>query len=752
MATTKTSRRSFAGGEITPEMFGRIDNAKNQTGLALCRNAIPLPHGPVTKRPGTRFVNVAQNSALAVRIIPFVFSASQSMTLEFGHLYIRFHTDGGTLLNTPVAISSIAGSTVNTSAAHLMTTGDSAFIGGRFVTVTVVDADTVTVADPITGLAVLPTGSTIARVYAIASPYAAADLFSIRFTQDADVLTLTTQGYAPRELRRLGATNWQLTQPTLGAALGAPGTPTVAITAGVGTPYNKNFFYRVTTVTVDGLEESLPSAASAAAAVDLTLAGARNTASWTAPGGVTTPNYRVYKAVNTSDRLYGFIGETSGLSFVDDNITPDYSRNPPSAAIRLDTPTNYPAAVTYYEQRRVFAGTQLSPQGIFMTRSGTESNLNVSNPSQSGDAIQLRIKAQQQNAIRHLLPLTDLLALTAGGVWRVFATSNGALLPSNVAARPQSYDGVSEVTPLLTGSAAIFVEANGKRVRDIGYSNDSQGYVTDDRSIMSPHLFNDFTIVDSCFQRNPDKLAWFVRSDGALLSLTYLPEQQVFAWAQHRTDGFYESVCSVPESGQDRVYAVVRRTLGGQQVRCIEQLASRQFSTLGSAFFVDCGATYVGAPVSTVNGLWHLAGRELVVLADGGVLRGIVVSASGSVTLPQPASVIQFGLPFATDIQTLPLGVEAAAAGGQGTIKNINNAYLLVNRTGVLQAGVDESTLADVPMRTDEPYDSPPSLKSEELDVVLETDWASSGQMFVRSADPVPFTLSSLTLKVTLAG
>jgi hypothetical protein len=742
-------------------MFGRIDNAKNQTGLALCKNNIPLPHGPVTKRPGTRFVNVAQASATAVRLVPFVFSASQSMVLEFGHQYIRFHTDGGTLLNTAVAVASIAGNTVNTTGAHGMTTGDTAFVGtmmsgaftsGRFVVVTVVDADTVTVADPITGDAVTPAGTDIAEVYSIASPYDSADLFGIRFTQDADVLTLTSQGYTPRELRRLGATNWTLTAPSLGAAVTAPGTPTVVVTAGTGTPYNKNVFYKITTITSDGLEESLTTSPSTAASNDLTLAGAKNTISYTAPGGVTTPSYRVYKAINTNDRLYGFIGETTGLTFVDDNIAPDYSRNPPSSTIRLDTASNYPAAVTYYEQRRVFAGTTNSPQGIFMTRSGTESNLNVSNPVQSGDAIQIRIKAQQQNAIRHLLPLTDLLALTAGGVWRVFATSNGALLPSNIAARPQSYDGVSEVTPLLTGSAAIFVEATGKRVRDIGYSNDSQGYVTDDRSIMAPHLFNDYTLVDACFQRNPDKVAWFVRSDGVLLSMTYLPEQQVFAWAQHDTDGVFESVCSVPENGQDRVYAVVRRTLDGQQIRCIEQMASRQFSTIGSAFFVDCGATYSGSPTTTISGLWHLAGQEIVALADGGVLRELTVSSTGSVTLPIAASLVQLGLPYTGDVQTLPLGVEAAAAGGQGTIKNIGQAYLLVNRTGVLQAGPDEDNLLDIPLRSDEPYDSPPNLKSEELDVTIENDWTTGGQMWVRSADPVPFTLSSITLKVTLAG
>ena len=51
----KTLLRSFAGGEITPELYGRLDLTKYQTGLALARNFTTLPHGPATRRPGFRF-------------------------------------------------------------------------------------------------------------------------------------------------------------------------------------------------------------------------------------------------------------------------------------------------------------------------------------------------------------------------------------------------------------------------------------------------------------------------------------------------------------------------------------------------------------------------------------------------------------------------------------------------------------------------------------------------------------------------
>lgn len=50
MASTKVLQRSFTGGEISPQMYGRIDDAKYQAGLEICRNFVVLPQGPVENR------------------------------------------------------------------------------------------------------------------------------------------------------------------------------------------------------------------------------------------------------------------------------------------------------------------------------------------------------------------------------------------------------------------------------------------------------------------------------------------------------------------------------------------------------------------------------------------------------------------------------------------------------------------------------------------------------------------------------
>jgi hypothetical protein len=100
----KDLRRSFAGGEIAPELAGRLDLTKFQTGLALSLNFEILPHGPARNRAGTTYVNEVKFSAKKTIIRPFNFgtgaaSIAQTYELELGDQYVRIHTNGATLLS-----------------------------------------------------------------------------------------------------------------------------------------------------------------------------------------------------------------------------------------------------------------------------------------------------------------------------------------------------------------------------------------------------------------------------------------------------------------------------------------------------------------------------------------------------------------------------------------------------------------------------------------------------------------------------
>ncbi|CAB4124955.1 hypothetical protein UFOVP61_50 [uncultured Caudovirales phage] len=749
----KTLLRSFAGGEITPEMFGRIDLPKNQTGLQKCLNFVVLPHGPVARRPGTAWLNECRDSTTVSRLIPFVYSSTQAIQLEVGVGYIRFHNGSGTLLEANATVTSVIGNTI-TQTAHGYTTGNWVFLsvsgaGGRFFKITVTGANTYTTADP-GGTAVNPNVlyNRAARVYQIATTYDATNIFDLHYAQSADVLTLSHPSVVTKELRRLGATNWTLTDasftPTILAPTGPTATPTVATATSLTTAR-----YVVTSLAADLVTESVASA-EATCSNNLTLAGNFNTISWTAATGAN--RYYVYKQRGGT---FGYIGQTTGLSLVDENVTPDTIQVPPENNITLNTGAGeYPAAVTYHEQRRWFAGPTNHAQSIYATRSATDANMTSSVPTRDDDALQFRIASSQQNAVRHLVSLSDLLALTAGGEFRIFSDgSASAITPKSITIKPQAYCGANNVQPVVTSGSALYVQSQGSHVREIAYNPAGTGaYSTVDISMMAPHLFNGYSIVQLAYCRAPDQIAWAVRSDGVLLGLTYVPDQQVFAWHQHVTDGFVESVSVIPENNTDVLYMIVRRTVAGRTVRYIEVLSSRLFTTLASCFYVDAGASYSGSPVTTLSGLWHLEGKTVSILADGAVQAPAVV-ANGAITLVAAASVINVGLAYSSDLQTLPLDVEGAPAGGMGTVKNVNKVHIRVAQSSLVSAGPTFAKLTAFPSRAvSDPYGSPPALRNNELPLVISPSWGSDASICLRTSDPTPLTITSMTLEVAVGG
>lgn len=684
MPNVRTQQRSFAGGEVTPEFFGKIDDAKFVSGAATMRNFVALPHGPAQNRAGFAFVREVKDSTKRTRIIPFSYSTTQTMVIELGAGYFRFHTNGSTLLSGGVP-------------------------------------------------------------YEVSNPYAEADLFDIHYVQSADVLTLVHPNYAPRELRRLAATNWTLTTISFISTLSTPSMPSVTATLASAPSNTIPYYYKVTAVGTTGLEESLPSL-SGQTDVDnnLTQTGAYNTIAWSSVTGAL--RYNVYKQ---SNGLFGYIGQTDGVSFRDDNITADISRTPPENNNPFSGAGNYPGAVSYFEQRRCFAGTTNYPQNIWMTRTGTESNMSYSLPTRDDDSINFRIAAREANTIRHIVPLSNLVLLTSSAEWRVTSVNTDAITPTSVSVKTQSYIGANNVQPVIINNNLLYCAARGGHVRELGYDWQKNGYVTGDLSLRAPHLFDNKTLVDMAYAKSPTPICWFVSSTGRLLGLTYVPEQSLGAWHWHDTDGLFESVCVVAEENDDVLYAVVQRTINGTTKRYVERMASRLFEDAEDAFFVDAGATYDGAPATTITGLSHLEGKTVNILADGAVHPQRTVTG-GQITLENACSKVHIGLPITADLKTLPFVAQIDAAFGQGRFKNVNRAWLRVYRSGGIKVGPTEDELVEAKQRTTEMYGLPPELKSEEIEIDLLPAWQDNGQVFVRQEDPLPLTVVSLTLEVAI--
>ena len=87
--TTKLIKNAYNGGELSAYMDGRTDLNKYYNGASMMVNALVLPHGGFTKRPGTIYKATAGRSNL----IPFEFSVDDNLVLEWSNALLRFYKD-----------------------------------------------------------------------------------------------------------------------------------------------------------------------------------------------------------------------------------------------------------------------------------------------------------------------------------------------------------------------------------------------------------------------------------------------------------------------------------------------------------------------------------------------------------------------------------------------------------------------------------------------------------------------------------
>lgn len=587
---SELAQRSLAGGELAPALYGRCDLIKYQTGMRRCRNFLVQRHGGVANRAGTRFICEVKDSTRLTRLLRFVFNASQTYGLEFGHLYMRVIKDGFRLEVTDIDAPAWSGAT-NYVVADLVTqTGIRYYCIAAHVNQIPPNA---TYWYPLTG-----------DIYEIPTPYVEGDLRKLKYVQSADVVSITHTGYDPRDLSRFGDVRWTLTVKTFAPTQQPPTSPV----ASNGTAGAIVWRYQVTAVAVETLEESLPTAVFTCTGGAPTSA-APNTLSWVAPSPAPL-EYDVYREVIPGNGVYGYIGTAAALAFNDPGIVPNAGVTPPITRNPFSGAGDKPEAVGYYQQRQIFGGSDNNPETTYTSRTGHFPNFTISSPLQSDDAVSFTLAGKQVNRIRAFVDLKKLVIFTDSAEWSIGGDAAGVLRPGEVNPNAESYHGCNEsVVPITIGNTAIFLQARGAVVRDLVFDVISEGYKGNDLTLYAVHLFDGHQVVDWDYAQIPNSIIWAVRGDGILLGLTYIRDQAIWGWHRHDTAalGLFESVICVPEGLEDAVYFVVNRIIDGVERRYIEKMESRLIIDLAEdAFFVDSGLSYNGwndgATTMTVTG------------------------------------------------------------------------------------------------------------------------------------------------------
>lgn len=223
---------SFAKGEISPELHGRVDTSMYAIGLATARNAIVHTYGGISKRPGLRYLSPVANHSYAPRLIPFEFNTTDQYILEFGDRYMRVIRNDVHVFEPSIPISNVeilSNTRITTNGFHGFSDGDevllmnmgglSKFSGKRYRIGSVTNI-TFRILDQVTGLPVSTLGNTytgggiVQRVYQITTPYVIADIFNLNYVQNADVMTIVHEKYPIYELSRFAHDNWTLERAT----------------------------------------------------------------------------------------------------------------------------------------------------------------------------------------------------------------------------------------------------------------------------------------------------------------------------------------------------------------------------------------------------------------------------------------------------------------------------------------------------------------------------------------------------------
>lgn len=638
MSRKNTVLVSVAGGEVSPEIYGRIDLPSYQRGYQRVQNYEVLPQGGARYRNG--FEQVSNSRGLGKgRIISFSFSEQDTYEIEITNQKMRFKRDFASIMN-PASITITAASKANpcviTAVAHGLSNGQEIFISGilgmvelnnQFFIVAGATTDTFQLqtifGQNINSTAFLTyvSGGTIQTPYEITVPYVTADLNQLHYHQSADTIYITSQKYAPYKLTRAGNTNWAINyftrtqdpfnQVNISSATNA--------NPGVFTTSANHKMVVGDTVYIDGLVGGTwPS-----------LNTNRYTVN-TVPGPTTFTISNNGVPVNTT--AFGTLTNTTGIS--------------------IDT-ANCPATLAFLGSARLtYANWQNNPPGIVGSRepdptTGVTRFDDFTTGANDDDSFAFTLAPvfDEQDAIQWITSNNNVVVLGCASSIRIMTGSGGSpnpITPSSIDVNPINNTGAAPIQPYSNGLTVYYVDQTGRRIQSFVFSIAVDNYVTVNQNLVASQI-SDSPFIAIAQQRREANLLWVLREDGVLAGLTFDEIESVYGWHRHYIGGKSNingvnfsranvlSISVEPRLNDDAVLwmLVERQQANGNTYRSVEywnpfirfydpfdyysgngyvaQAADQRsynnatYEQIKDSIHVDCDTTYDGSLQSTVT-------------------------------------------------------------------------------------------------------------------------------------------------------
>jgi len=771
MGTAYYMQPSFSGGEFDPKVMGRIDSERYATGLKQCENFFIHKFGSVSNRTGFLYLGGARYNDKRCRLIPFVYSSDQAYVLEFGHQYIRFWNSDGTpvmsgsnpvQVTTPYTVDQLRKLRFAQSA-------DKVFIACEGIKPMVLSRDTLT-------------SWSIAYLDFRVWPFNPQNLDDgVRVTPSGISGTITlTANSGIFKTGHVGSM-WRLDQNMTGGTVSikaeniqSDAKISDTINCGAGASWQL-ITHGVDWVGRVAVERSYDNGATWLQV--RSFPHKANESNWSETVNeaeqcllrinikeLTTTDKEVEASLSVDPYVnVGYVHITGYTSATQVTANVD-SKQPIGNTSSTDMwweaawsgVQGYPAAVAFYEDRLTFAGTKSSPRGVWMSKAGDYTNFATSSPtSEDDDSIQIVLTSRKMSMIHTLVPMRQsLMAFSEDGV-NTISYADSSLTPSSVTQRAESYFGAKEIEPLIVGAQCVYVQEVGGAVRDIGYDYVQDAYSGDEVSLFSSFLVSKYTPVEMTYQPEPDPIIWFVREDGQLLSCTYLREQKMIAWAHHKTQGQFESVCCIPYNNNSRVWAAVKRTVNGQTVRYIECMTNRLATEVpADQIYVDSAVMFAQNSATKTFSVLNLAGCKVKVILDGNLLPDYTVPSNGLLTLERAGKKAVIGLGYTSKLETMNIEAQGFVRQGvmQGHKIQIAEIILRLLNTRGGKVGSDEEHLDEWQRRTRLDFlGNALDLFTGDARLVGNFTKQEGGNVMIVQDVPMPFTLLAIMMGVKVS-
>lgn len=644
---------AFIAGEISPTLLGRTDLTKYDLAVAEGLNFFVDYRGGLSSRPGTEFIAEAYLGSLATRMTTFSFApdVANSYMLLFGDNYVRFFQDGGVVLDgavayevaTPFAASDLAGlsfeqyrdliriTSINFPTYNLVRRDHtdwelviediSPYVGGVAITGTSVSAaGDASVIFAVTKVLVDGTESAMGpptRITNFKNYTAEAGAVSIKWSAHPDAAYYNIYRSVVATLETLSSGS---PLGFVGRSHGTKFTDSNIIPDFTHVPPTHNNPFvpgAIENITISAVGAGYTDFSSQVSIADPNGSGFVGHVVVNDTGGVAVVNIK-----------YGGSGFTAPVV--------SFTGGAGATAIATTRPLTgtYPALSIVFQQRQIYAASENEPITLWGSRIKQFNNFAFSDFVLDDDAFEFTLDSEAIAPIRHLIVTRGgLLAMTQNDVWLLTGGQgiNSPLTPTNALAEPQSFKGVSAVKPIKIDNDLLFAEGKGHAVRTLSFSEVYKSYSSEDRSILSSHLFGvGKDIIAWGYQESPYKVVWCVREDGALLAFTTIKSEEVYAWTPCQTKGRFTDLVVLQEGIEDRVYVTVERKINGTWTKFVERLDLRQYINIEDAWCVDCGlslpATYPNGEVqffhNSVTDVWTAETSVFQAFNVGDFIRG----------------------------------------------------------------------------------------------------------------------------------